>query len=105
MSWNPLPVRDSAQRAGEGADFLSGCSKAAADERRPSDVRRTAGLERRRHVKTGVGIDIHGPVLVFLLKQEDQGSYSVGSIGQEGSRGSIELTIDALLWPLRSISL
>lgn len=36
-------VQDSVQRAGEGADFLSGCSRAAADEQRPSDARRTAG--------------------------------------------------------------
>lgn len=100
-SGNPLPVQDSVQRAGEGADFLSECSRAAADEQRPSDARMTAGLERKRQV----GIDINRPVLAFSLKQEDQGSYSSGSIRQEGSRGSIGLTVDALLWPLRSFSL
>lgn len=55
--------------------------------------------------KEQVGIDINRPVLAFSLKQEDQGSYSSGSIRQEGSRGSTGLTIDALLWPLRSFSL
>lgn len=99
LSGNPLPVQDSVQRAGEGADFLSECSRAAADEQRPSDARRTAGLERKRQV----GIDINRPVLAFSLK--DQGSSSSGSIRQEGSRGGIGLTVDALLWPLRGFSL
>lgn len=76
LSGNPLPVQDSVQHAGEGADFLSGCSRAAADEQRPSDARRTAGLERKRQV----AIDMNRPVLAFSLKQEDQGSCSSGSI-------------------------
>lgn len=36
------------QHAGEGAGFLLGCWRAGADERRPSDGRRTVELRRRR---------------------------------------------------------
>lgn len=36
------------QHAGEGADFLLECWRAAADEQHQSDARRTAGLEKKR---------------------------------------------------------
>lgn len=70
-----LPVQDSVLHAGEEADFPSGCSRAAADEQRRSDARRTAGLERERRVQTlvlhsgSVGTDNNRPVLGLLLGQ------------------------------------
>lgn len=51
LSGSLLPVQDSVPHAGEGADFLSGCSRAAADEQHRSDVRRTADLEKKSQVK------------------------------------------------------
>lgn len=48
MSGSLPPVQGSAQHAGEGAGFLSGCSRAVADEQRRSDARRTAGLQKKK---------------------------------------------------------